>query len=140
MHVVVWEKSKKLDTWFVVTPQNATNYMFSESACLKTNFGTYLEFWVQAVAEKFLGKVWLFCAFPSIHAPTKIAITFVRLNRFYRMIACFKLHSKFLKILNFTLLKIFEWSKFVKILKWNFSRISRRIFLKIRCDVSLVFC
>jgi hypothetical protein len=56
------------------------------------------------------------------HAFTKIAITFDRLNRFYRMIACLKGHSisvysTFLEILNFTLLKFFEWSKFVQILK-----------------------
>ncbi len=29
------------------------------------------------------------------------------------------------------MLKIFEWPKFAQISKWNFSRISRRIFLKI---------
>jgi hypothetical protein len=31
--------------------------MFTESACLKSNFGTYLEFLVPAVAEKSLGEV-----------------------------------------------------------------------------------
>jgi hypothetical protein len=99
--------------------------MFSESTCLKTNFGTYLEFLVPAVAEKSLGKEGqfrIFFAFPAIHAFTKIAITFDRLHRFYRMIACFKGHSMnvystFLEILNFTLLKIFKWSKFAQILK-----------------------
>ncbi len=134
----------------MVTPQNATNCIFFESTCLKTNFGTYLEFLVQAVAEKSLGKVGqfqgrsdgvsrvsnaygataeggppeekvytkyfkklpkegkllildvlltgprdtrygsgqfrIFFAFPAIHAFTKIAITFDRLHRFYRMI------------------------------------------------------
>jgi hypothetical protein len=67
--------------------------MFPESACLKTNFGTYFEFLIQAVAEKSLGEVDQFCpffAFPGIHAFTKIATTFDRLNRFYRMLACFK--------------------------------------------------
>jgi hypothetical protein len=134
-----WERSKNFDTWFVVTSQNATKCMFSESTCLKTNFGTYLELLVQAVAEKSLGKEGqfrTFFAFPAIHAFTKIAITFDRLHRFYRIIACFKGHSisvysTFLEILNFTLLKIFKWSKFAQILKWNFSRISMRIFLKI---------
>ncbi len=66
--------------------------MFPESTCLKTNFGTNLEFLVLAVAEKFLGKedqFNSFFAFPAIHASTKIATTFDRLNRFYRMIACF---------------------------------------------------
>jgi hypothetical protein len=63
-------------------------------------------------------------------------ITFDGLNRFFRMIACFKGHSMsvhpaFLEIWNSTLLKIFEWSKFSQISKCNFSRISRRIFLKI---------
>jgi hypothetical protein len=99
--------------------------MFSESACLKTNFGTYLEFLVQAVAEKSLGKegqFGIFFAFPVIHAFTKIAITFDRLHRFYRVIACFKGHSMsvystFLEFSNFTLLKIFKWSKVAKILK-----------------------
>jgi hypothetical protein len=37
--------------------------MFFESACLKTNFGTYLEFLVPAVAEKSLGKVGKFRVF-----------------------------------------------------------------------------
>ncbi len=109
----------------MVTPQNATNCMFSESTCLKTNFGTYLEFLVPAVAEKSLGKEGqfrIFFAFPAIHAFTKIAITFDRLHRFYRMIACFKGHSMnvystFLEILNFTLLKIFKWLQFAQILK-----------------------
>jgi hypothetical protein len=67
--------------------------MFPESTCLKTNFGTYLEFLIQAVAEKSFGEVDQFCpflAFPAIHAFTKIATTFDRLNRFYRIIACFK--------------------------------------------------
>jgi aspartyl-tRNA synthetase len=67
--------------------------MFPESACLKTNFGTNLEFLSPAVAEKSLGKVGLFClffAFPAIHALTKLVITFDGLNRFFRMIACFK--------------------------------------------------
>jgi hypothetical protein len=80
-----WERSKNFDTWFVVTSQNATKCMFSESTCLKTNFGTYLEFLVQAVAEKSLGKEGrfrIFFAFPAIHAFTKIAITFDRLHRF----------------------------------------------------------
>jgi hypothetical protein len=108
----------------MVTSQNATKCMFFESTCLKTNFGTYLEFLVQAVAEKSLGKEGqfrIFFAFPAIHAFTKIAITFDKLNRFYRIIACFKGHSigvysTFLEILNFTLLKNFRWSKFTKIL------------------------
>jgi hypothetical protein len=67
--------------------------MFPESACLKTNFGTYLEFLSPAVAEKSLGKVGLFClffAFPAKHAVTKLFITFDDLNRFFRMIACFE--------------------------------------------------
>ncbi len=75
------------------TPQNATNCMFSESTCLKTKFGTYLEFLVPAVAKKPLGKVdqcGSFFAFPAIHAFTKTAITFDMLNRFYWMIAYFK--------------------------------------------------
>jgi hypothetical protein len=75
---------------------NYTKCMFSESACLKTNFGTYLEFLVPAAAEKFLGKVDLFrifFAFPAIHAPTRLLITFDRFNQFFRMIACFKGHS-----------------------------------------------
>ncbi len=99
--------------------------MFSESTCLKTNFGTYLEFLFPAVAEKSFGKVDQFCiffAYPAIHGLTKIAITFDRLHRFARMMALFKGHSMsvnsdFLKILNSTLLKIFEWSKFVQISK-----------------------
>ncbi len=90
----------------MVTPQNATNCMFSKSTCLKTNFGTHLEFLVQAVAEKSLGKddqFGSFLAFPAIHAFTKIAITFDRLHRFYRMMACFKgncisVHSALLEI------------------------------------------
>jgi hypothetical protein len=53
-----------------------------------------------------LGKVDLFClffAFPSIHALTKLFITFDGLNRFFRMIACFKgndisVHPALLKI------------------------------------------
>ena len=80
----------------MVTPQNATKCMFPESTCLKTNFGTYLEFLFPAVAEKSLGEVGQFCiffAFPAIHALTKFFITFDRLGRFYRMIACFKGHS-----------------------------------------------
>ncbi len=82
----IWERSKNFGPWFVVTPQNATNCMFPESTCLKTNFGTNLEFLVLAVAEKFLGKedqFNSFFAFPAIPA------TFDRLHRFYRMIACF---------------------------------------------------
>jgi hypothetical protein len=58
--------------------------MFPESTCLKTNFGTY-QFLVQAVAEKSRGEVNQFCpffAFPGIHAFTKIATTFDRLNQF----------------------------------------------------------
>jgi hypothetical protein len=52
------------------------------------------------------------------------------------MIACFKDHSMsvnfaFLKILNSTLLKIFEWSKFAQNLKWNFSWIFKWMFLEI---------
>jgi hypothetical protein len=98
--------------------------MFSESTCLKTNFGSYLEFLIQAVAEKSLGKEGqfrIFFAFPAIHAFTKLFITFDRLNEFFRMIACFKGHSMsvystFLEILNFTLLKIFKWSKLPKFL------------------------
>jgi hypothetical protein len=77
----------------VVIPQNATKCMFLESTYLKTNFGTYLEFLIQAIAEKSFGEVDQFrpfLAFPAIHAFTKIATTFDRLNRFYRMIACFK--------------------------------------------------
>jgi hypothetical protein len=45
-----------------------------KSTCLKTNFGTYLEFLFPAVAEKSLGKVNLFCiffAFPAIDGLTK---------------------------------------------------------------------
>jgi hypothetical protein len=80
--------------------------MFPESACLKTNFGTNLEFLFPAVAEESLGKVdlfRLFFAFPAIHALTKLFITFDDLNRFFRMIACFKgndmsVHPALLKI------------------------------------------
>jgi hypothetical protein len=67
--------------------------MFPESTCLKTNFDSYLEFLFQAVAEKSLGEVDQFCpflAFTAIHAFTKIATTFDRLNRFYQTIAYFK--------------------------------------------------
>jgi hypothetical protein len=70
--------------------------MFPESTCFKTNFGTYLEFLFPAVAEKSAGEVdqfWLFFAFPAIHAFTKLVITFDGLNRFFRVIACFKAHS-----------------------------------------------
>jgi hypothetical protein len=99
--------------------------MFPESACLKSNFGTYLEFLFPAVAEKFLGEVDLFgifFAFPAIHGVTKLFITFDRLHRFSRMIACFKGHSTsvnpaLLKNQKFTLLKIFELSLFAQILK-----------------------
>jgi hypothetical protein len=65
--------------------------MFPKSTCLKTNFGTYLEFLFPAVAEKSLGEVDLFCiffAFPAIDG-----LTFDRLHRFSPMIACFKGHS-----------------------------------------------
>jgi hypothetical protein len=97
--------------------------MFSESTCLKSNFGTYLEFLSPAVAEKFLGEVNLFgifFAFPG--SLTKLFITFDRLHRFTRMIACFKGHSTsvnpaLLKIQKFTLLKFFELSKFAQISK-----------------------
>ncbi len=68
------ERSKYFDTWFVVIPQNATKCMFPESTCLKTNFGTYLEFLIEAVAEKFLGEVDQFCpffAFSAIYAFTQ---------------------------------------------------------------------
>jgi hypothetical protein len=67
--------------------------MFPESTCLKTNFGTNLEFLSPAVAEKFLGEVdqfRIFFAFPAIHALTKLVITFDGLNRFFRMLACFE--------------------------------------------------
>jgi hypothetical protein len=76
--------------------------MLPESTCLKTNFGTYLEFLFQAVAENSLGEVDQFCpflAFPAVHAFTKIATTFDRLNRFYRMIACFKEKSVSFKLM-----------------------------------------
>ncbi len=59
--------------------------MFPESACLKTNFGTYLEFLSPAVAEKFLGEVGqfgIFFAFPAIDGLTKLFTAFDRLNRF----------------------------------------------------------
>ncbi len=78
-------RSKIFVTWFVVTPQNATNCMFPESTCLKTNFDTYLEFLFLVVAEKSAGEVdqfRIFFAFPAIHAFTKLVITFDGLNRF----------------------------------------------------------
>jgi hypothetical protein len=85
--------------------------MFPESTCLKTNFDTYLEFLFPVVAEKSAGEVdqfRIFIAFPAIHAFTKLVITFDGLNRFFRMIACFKVHNMsvypaLFKILNFTL-------------------------------------
>ncbi len=79
----------------MITFQNATNCMFSignffDCCCM---FSIYLEFLVLAVTEKFLGKedqFGSFCTFVAKYALIKIAITFDRLNRFYRMIACFK--------------------------------------------------
>jgi hypothetical protein len=93
--------------------------MFPESTCLKTNFNTYLEFLFLVVAEKSAGEVdqfRIFFAFPAIHAFTKLVITFDGLNRFFLMIACFKshnmsVHPALFEISNFTLLKIFGWSK-----------------------------
>jgi hypothetical protein len=115
--VYIRVRSKKFVTWFVVTPpQNATKCMFPESTCLKITFDTYLKFLFLAVAEKFLGKVDQFCsffAFPAIHAFTKLVITFDGLNRFFRIIACFKGHSidsvhpALFEIWNSTLLKNF---------------------------------
>jgi hypothetical protein len=84
--------------------------MFPESVCLKTNFGTNLEFLFPAVAEKSLGKVDLFrifFAFPAIHALTKLFITFDGLNRFFRMITYFKGNDMmFILIVHPALLKI----------------------------------
>jgi hypothetical protein len=40
--------------------------MFSESTCIKTNFGTNLEFLFLAVAEKFLGEVGQFDIFRMV--------------------------------------------------------------------------
>ncbi len=91
------ENPKKIMTCFSRPLPNHTKCMFSESACHKTNFGTYLEFLVLAVAEKFLGNVSqfrVFFTFPAIHAPTKLFITFDRLNQFFRIIACFKGHHR----------------------------------------------
>ncbi len=90
---------------------NCTKWIFLKSACLKSNFGTNLEFLSPAVAEKFLGKVGLFClffAFPAIHALTKLFVTFDGLNRFFQMIACFKgndnsVHPALLEFWNSTL-------------------------------------
>jgi hypothetical protein len=74
----------------VVIPQNATKCMFPESTCLKTNFGTYLEFLILADALGEVDQFRIIFEFPAKHALTKIATTFDSLNRFYRMIACFK--------------------------------------------------
>ncbi len=77
--------------------------MFPESTCLKTNFGTYLEFLVLAVAEKFLGKVekfGSFFAFPAKYALTKIAITFDRLNQFYLALILNKISKNWLDVIS----------------------------------------
>ncbi len=77
--------------------------MFPEITCIKTNFGTNLEFLFLAVAEKFLGEegqFGIFFAFPAIDGLTKFFKTFDRLHQFSRMIACFKGHSM---TVNFTL-------------------------------------
>jgi hypothetical protein len=63
-----------------------TNCMFSKSTCLETNSGTYFEFLVPAVAEKFPGRlsgpVSQIFTFPAIHALTKLFITFDRFSQF----------------------------------------------------------
>ncbi len=52
-----WERIKIIDKKFSRPFPIPPKCMFPESACLKTNFGTYLEFLSPAVAEKFFGKV-----------------------------------------------------------------------------------
>jgi hypothetical protein len=51
------ERIKIIDTKFSRPFPIPHKCMFSESACLKSNFGTYLEFLSPAVAEKFFGEV-----------------------------------------------------------------------------------
>jgi hypothetical protein len=90
------EKIKIIDTKFSRPFPIPPKSMFPESACIKTNFGTYLEFLFLAVAEKSLGEVGqfgIFFAFSAIDGLTKFFITFDRPHRFSRMIACFKGHS-----------------------------------------------
>ncbi len=88
------------------------NAMFPESACLKTNFGTNLEFFVPAVAEKFLGEGsqfrWFF-AIPAIHALTKFFITFDGFNRFSRMITYFIGNDMTVFILHLLLQRLFKF-------------------------------
>jgi hypothetical protein len=81
----LWERIKIIDTKFYRPFPIPPKCMFPESACLKSNFGAYLEFLSPAVAEKFLsevGQFGIFFAFPAIHGLTKLFITFDKLNRF----------------------------------------------------------
>jgi hypothetical protein len=72
-----WERIKIIDTKFSRLFQIVCigpKCKFPESTCIKTNFGTYLEFLFPAVAEKSLCEVDLFCiffAFPAIDGLTK---------------------------------------------------------------------
>jgi hypothetical protein len=60
-------KGKNKNNRYKIFPTipDSTKCMFPESACLKTNFGTYLEFLSPAVAEKSLGEMGQFGFFFS---------------------------------------------------------------------------
>ncbi len=80
------ERIKLIDTKFSRPFPIPPKCMFPESTCLKTNFGTNLEFLSPAVAEKFLGEVGqfgIFFAFLVTDGLTKFFITFDRLHRFF---------------------------------------------------------
>jgi hypothetical protein len=71
-----WERIKIIDTKFSRLFQIVCigpKCVLPKSICLKTNFGTYLEFLFPAVAEKFLGEVDLFCIFFAL--PAKDGLT-----------------------------------------------------------------
>ncbi len=116
-----WERSKKSRTKFSRPFRNRTKCMWVETTYPQLTFDTKLKFLFLAVAEKSFGKVGqndIFFTFPGRFFLTKLLITFDRLNRFSRNIACFKeeyisFKSMFLDFQNSTLLKIFEvWSPF----------------------------
>jgi hypothetical protein len=73
---------------------NSPKCMLAKSTILKTNFGTYVFhiFSLSGCQEIpwLSGPVWHFLASSVIDGLIKLFITFDRLNRFYRMIACFK--------------------------------------------------